>query len=133
MTEMSSLQRPQIKTTSISFSISSKNILPETSINQQILQSPLTYNFKDDNISSPTNKKQKSNTLSSIFSFSRSNSHYRSETYQENYEFNKGCFGFLNTLGSKIKYKVNYALKRIKIKCRSRKDKDEWKSRAKTL
>ncbi|RIA81767.1 hypothetical protein C1645_836454 [Glomus cerebriforme] len=119
MTEISHLRRPHIKTTSISFLILSKNITLETPINQQILQSPLTYNFQDDNISLPTNKKQK---LSSILLFSRSNSHYRSEIYS-------GCFDFLNTLGSKRKYKVNYALKRIKVKCRRRKGKAEWKSR----
>ncbi|GBC01445.1 hypothetical protein RclHR1_00420008 [Rhizophagus clarus] len=138
-TESSSIpKRPQLKT-SFSYSLSTNNIFPESPKNNQ------PYSPQE-NIDSPTcthnNKHSKSNTFSSIFSNSRSNSFIkrrRTETYQENDEFTNGCFGCLTALGSKTKYRISNTWKCVKSKCKKKfhkkrsLDQDEWKSKAITL
>lgn len=137
MAESSSIsKRPQLK-----YSFSSNNIFPESPKNQQINQSPLSYTPQENNDNPIHHKKSKSNTFSSIFSNSRSSSFMRRRRteYQENYEFNNGCFGFLCTIGSKIKYKINNTWKGVKSKCKGKfnkkrsLDQDDWKSKAMTL
>jgi hypothetical protein len=119
MTETSHKQL-QIKT-SFSYSSSLNNVSSESPKQKQILQSPLSYAPREDNISpSSTNKRP---TFSSMFSFTRTNSRikrYRSEIYQEKDEYTNGCFGYFRTSGSKIKYKVNNVWKYIKINCKRR-------------
>ncbi|CAB4479480.1 hypothetical protein RhiirA1_424749 [Rhizophagus irregularis] len=144
MAESSSIsKRPQLKQ-SFSYSFSSNNIFPESPKNQQINQSSLSYTPQENNdnpfSSIHHHKKSKSNTFSSIFSRSSSfMRRRRTETYQENDEFTNGCFGFLCTLGSKIKYKINNTWKGVKSKCKgkfSKKrslDQDDWKTKAITL
>jgi hypothetical protein len=95
--------RPQIKT---SYSFPSNNIFPESQNQFNQFPSPINNNYRS-----------RSNTFSSIFSSSRSSIFFRnrrSEIYQENDEFTRGCFGLLCTLGSKIKYKINDSWLRFK-------------------
>ncbi|CAG8684801.1 192_t:CDS:1 [Funneliformis caledonium] len=97
---------------------------------------PLSSNSK--------NNRSKSNTFSSfssIFSNSRPNNLFkrRSEVYEETDEFTNGCFGFMSTLGSKIKYKLHNNWIFVKTKCKKCKTKrrrsinDECRSKVRTL
>jgi hypothetical protein len=138
MAESSSIsKKPQLKT-----SFSYNNVFPES---PKINHSPLNYSPQENNDNPSSihhNKRSKSNTFSSIFSNSRSSSFIRRrrvETYQDNDEFTNGCFGFLSTLGSKIKYRINNTWKCVKVNCKKKfykersLDQDEWKTKARTL
>ncbi|CAG8661513.1 uncharacterized protein OCT59_025605 [Rhizophagus irregularis] len=99
----------------LSYSPQEDNCLSPTSIKR------LSYSPREDNGSSPTSNKRP--TISTIFSFYRSSPRvkpHRSETYQGKDEYTNGCFGYLRTSGSKLKYKVTNVWKFVKINCKKR-------------